>query len=171
MHNDHDDITEKIDIETIFAGALKDPELFSTINIEDLLDSIDNEKSEYLENKTLKSVTHDVFVAVNRLNISTEKKEEFCRKLTGYLHVDEIRDIRKGRYIRWVREDSHDTLARGSTVVNVKFVNDGTNIVCKNNYQTFIQIKFDQSVIFQKLTTEENLILMLNDYLETHENT
>ena len=42
---------EKIDVNEIFENALKDPELFSTLDIEQLLDSIENDKNDYLERK------------------------------------------------------------------------------------------------------------------------
>ena len=162
MENDE----EKINIQNIFENALKDPELFSTIDMEHLFDTIDNETGDYLVNKTMKSVTNDIFNAVNRLRITDEKKEEYCRKLTGYLHVDEIRELRKGKYIRWIREESHDKITSGAIIVNIKFLKDGTYIVCKNQNGRFMQVKFDTCMIFQKLTVEENVILMAYEYLD-----
>ena len=44
--------TDKINVQEIFENAMRDPTLFSTIDIENLLTSIENEKNDYLENKT-----------------------------------------------------------------------------------------------------------------------
>ena len=43
--------SEKINVNEIFENAMKDPSLFSTIDIENLLNSLENEKNDYLENK------------------------------------------------------------------------------------------------------------------------
>jgi hypothetical protein len=58
---------EKIDVHEIFENALKDPELFSTLDIEQLLDSIENDKNDYLENKTMNLVTEDIFKLIINL--------------------------------------------------------------------------------------------------------
>lgn len=167
---DNDDInndTEQIiNVHEIYENAMKDPELFSKIDIEHLLDCIDNEKSDYLENKTMKSVSHDIFFVINRLKITMEQKEGFCQKLSGYRHVDEIRELHKGKHIRWIRYDMPEKMTNGAIITNIKFLDNGTQVLCKNSQNRFIQIKFDECHIFQKLTMEEQLILMAYEYME-----
>ena len=46
-----------MDIQEIFENAKNDPSLFSSIDIDELLDNIENETTEYLENKTLADIS------------------------------------------------------------------------------------------------------------------
>ena len=39
----------------------KDPELLNTINMEELLNTINDEKTDYLDNKTIKIINKEVF--------------------------------------------------------------------------------------------------------------
>ncbi len=40
-------------IDQVYKDAINDPSLLSTIDIDELLDSLENETNDYLENKTL----------------------------------------------------------------------------------------------------------------------
>ena len=46
-----------------------------------------------------------------------------------------------------------------------KIVNDQIHIICKNNRNRLIQFKFDEAMIFQKLSPQEKVILNVLDYL------
>ena len=39
-------------------------------------------------------------------------------------------------------------------------------ILLKNNMNRFFQIKFDECLVFQKLTNQENIILTILDYID-----
>jgi hypothetical protein len=157
---------EKINVRAIFETAKQDPELFSTLDIENILASIENEKNDYLENKTMEDITSDIYEKINELPTQREKKELLCEKLIGYRHVDEIHELFKGRHVRWIRLNKTDSqLTNGGILVNVKFTNDGIQLMCKNNMNRFIQYKFDECLTFQKLSTEEQLLLMAYENL------
>jgi hypothetical protein len=156
-----------VDIESLFENAKKDPTLlFSTIDVHDLLNSIETEIHNYLENKTLDSIACDIFNIINELDISQDKKKTYCDKLLGYRYVDEIRELFKGKHIRWIKKTKPNEITNGGIVVNIKFCDSGTVVVCKNAQNRFIQIRFDDSHIFQKMTTEEQMILMVHKYLD-----
>ena len=155
------------DIESIFENALKDPELFSTIDIENLLKNIENDKTDYLENKTLKTISDDIFYKINDFHITDETKEIFCNKLAGYRYVDEIRELHKGTHTRWIRKTNYSpTLTNGGTLVNIVFNDKGTTFICRGYSNKFFQCKFDDCLVFQKLSLEEQLILMAYEYIE-----
>lgn len=48
----------------------------------------------------------------------------------------------------------------------MKIMNEGIIIICKSIDNRFFKIKFDNCIIFQKLTTQENIILNVLNYLE-----
>jgi hypothetical protein len=149
----------------IFEAAKKNPELFSTLDIENILESVENEKNDYLENKTMEDITRDVFENIQSAVINKNKIKDFCDKLIGYRCVDEIHELFKGRHVRWIRRDS-DILTTGGIVVDIKFLKDGIQILIKNNLNRFIQYRFDDCITFQKLSTEEQLLLMAYEELK-----
>lgn len=167
-------ISDKININEIFENAKKDPTLFSTMNIEELLNSIENEKNDYLENKTMDDIIKENFETISELDISLEHTRELCNRLIGYRYVDEIHELHKGKHIRWIRINNASNqigslndkickmpiLTNGGILVNIKFLDNGVHLICKNSQNRFIQYKFDDSITFQKLSIEEQLLLM-----------
>lgn len=176
-----------LDIGEIYANAIKDPALFSTIDIDKMLDSIEHAKNDYLENKTMESVTGEIYERVSELPISVESMENICKKLIGYRFVDEIHELHKGKVVSWVRIRKTATqellestgvteennyviqpkLSGTGIVVNIKFSDKGTIVVVANppNHR-FTQYRFDDCLTFQKMSQEEQLILMAYEYLE-----
>lgn len=154
-----------INVHEIFESAIKDPTLFSTLDIDTLLNSIENDKNDYLENKTMQTVTTEIFDKILGLGIEETKCRELCDKLIGYRYVDEIHEIHKGKHIRWIRQDT-ERLTNGGIVVDIKFLDNGTQILTMNSQRRFIQFKFDDCLTFQKLTVEEQLILMAYEHLD-----
>jgi hypothetical protein len=162
----------------IFENAVNDPELFSKIDVKNLLNSVENKKNDYLEKKTMTSVTNDVYNALCELNSFSnakfiqeqqEKIEEISKKLIEYRYVDEIRELHKGKHVRWIKKNS-DKLTSGGIVMNIKFLDNGTHVLCKSMQNRFIEYKFDDCITFQKMTTEEQLILMAYEHLEKENN-
>lgn len=154
-----------MNIDEIFEAAQKDPALFSTLDIEALLDSVENEKNDYLENKTMDDITKDVFENLAELALTKEKTKDLCDKLIGYRFIDEINELFRGRHVRWIRRDS-DKLTTGGIVVDIKFLKDGIQVLTKNNMNRFIQYRFDECLSFQKLSNEEQLLLMAYEELQ-----
>jgi hypothetical protein len=157
-------MTENIDINELFENAMKDPSLFSTIDIEKLLESVENDKNDYLEHKSMQIITNEIYEKISQLGISPTARFEYCQKLVGYRLVDDVHELHKGKHLRWIRESSKN-LTNGGIVVNIKFLDTGTHVLCMGNGNRFIQIKFDECIIFQKMTLEEQLIMLAYDYL------
>ena len=152
-----------ININELFENAMSDPSILSTIDIEKLLESIENDKNDYLENKTMRDMEKEIYEIVNTLELSSNMKLEYCNKLVGYRYIDSINEIHKGKHIRWINKKGN--LTTGGLVVDIKFTEKGTHILCKNNMNRFIEIKYDECNIFQKMTMEEQMILMAYDYI------
>ena len=157
---------QELNINQLFEDALKDPNLFSTIDIDNLLSKIETDKHDYLENKTMASITTEIYELISDQFHEIDKKKEICKKLTGYRYVDEINELHKGKHIRWIRNGT-GTLTNGAIVVDIKFMDNGIHVMCKNGMNRFIQYKFDDCITFQKLSNEEQLIMMAYDYTNT----
>ena len=143
---------ENLDINTMFENAMNDPTLLSTIDINKLLDTLENDKNDYLENKTIETVTKEIYSNINKLDISVEEKKRYCQLLSEYRLVNDIHELHKGKQIKWIR-------------LSNKFLDNGTHVLVKNLMNKFIQIKFDDIWIFQKMTMQEQLILMAYGYV------
>lgn len=156
-------------IEEIIKKAKKENEMFSTVDVDKLLDAIENKKNDYLENKTLQDIVDDVFNVLRTLPINKYKIEELCEKLSEYRYIDKICDLHKGKHVRWIRINTIDkpleyNLTNGGVVVDISFTKENTIIVCRNYQNTFIKYKFDDCITFQRLSTDEQLILMAYEY-------
>jgi len=146
------------DIEEVFREAREDPTLLSTIDIEAVLKKTDD--IHYIEGKTVADISKEIFEAVDALDIPEEKKQEICKRLIGYRWVDRLCDLRSGRLVRWIKKDC---LTNGGLLMNVKIENTGVILLCKNNVGRFFSIKWDDTIVFQKITMEEQLVLMANE--------
>jgi hypothetical protein len=152
-----------MDINKLFEDAMNDPSLLSTIDIDKLLESIETDKNDYLEKKSGKEIENEVYDIINELDIGREKKLDYCKKLIGYRYIDNISELHKGKHIRWIRNNN---LTNGSIVVDVKFLDNGTQVLCMNALRKFHQIKYDSCILFQKMSLEEQLILMAYAYID-----
>jgi len=156
--------TQNQNINQLFEEALNDPSLLSTLDIDNLLDSIESTKNDYLDNKTMSDISNEIREKVEETGISHEKKEAIIAKLNGYRVVDEIYELHKGKMVRWIRNDT-DKLTNGGIVTDIKFLENGVHVLCMNSQRRFIQYKYDDCYTFQKMSIEEQLILMAYEQL------
>lgn len=153
------------EIQDIYENAMKDPTLFSSLNIDDLLEGIDEEKYNSLDGKTISSMTETIYNVLENEDISVDTQKTLCGKLVGYKYVDELTDLNNGRHIRWINKKTKK-ISNGGILVNVKFLDNGVHLLCLNSARKFNQIKFDANHIFQRLSPEEQVILMAYEYIE-----
>lgn len=161
---------EKTDIQNIFEKALKDPSLLSSIDVNKLLENIENDRNDYLENRTTQIIISEIFEKISELNLTEITSKKYCDKLIGYRFVDEIHELHKGKHVRWIRlkgqSQNEPLLTNGGIITDIKFLDNGTHILCMNALRRFIQYKFDECLTFQKMTMEEQLILMAYDVVK-----
>jgi hypothetical protein len=153
-------------IEQVYRDAINDPSLLSGLDIDELLDTLENETNDYLENKTLDGITEGVYEGVCEICDEKEIQEKICLKLVGYRMVDELHELHKGKHVRWLRRGTNK-LTNGGIVVDIKFLDTGTHILCKNSMNRFIQYKYDDCITFQKMSSTEMLILMAYEHTNT----
>jgi hypothetical protein len=165
----------KQSINEIFQDALTDPDLAAVINIDDLVTAIENDKNEHLDNKTLEHIAQDKYTQLKKLNLGKEELKELFSKLSDYRYIDEIHQLHKGKHVRWIRihnivnkSKKQPTLTSGGIVVDIKFLDTGTHVLVltKNPKIPCIQYKFDDCITFQKLSTEEQLILAAYEFIQ-----
>jgi len=94
------------------------------------------------------------------LNLTRDQHKQNLSKLKEYRYIDNINDLNYGSFIRCInlKKINNLTLNNGGFVCDIK-INNGIEILCRNNYNNFFQFKFDENLIFQKLTEQEKVIL------------
>jgi hypothetical protein len=116
------------------------------------------------DSETIKQAKIDM---LKELLSNNSEIKEYYKLLKEYRYVDEIDELRYGSYIRWFNiKDPHATLTllRGGFIVDITNKN-GINILCKNRNK-FFTIKMEQSVIFQKNTSQEKLLIEILDHIQ-----
>lgn len=130
------------------------------------LDSIPH----HLENHTLNSIQRDMVNIMRIERIPPNDNLLFQEKLNGYRYVGDICDLFRGRHIRWIRlfetngtRAVKPTLTNGGIVTDIQFRENGIYIQCKNTRNQFMSFPLDACIVFQKLTAEECLVLMVGN--------
>ena len=111
-------------------------------------------------------ITEEITEGICEICSEREIQQNICLKLVGYRMVDELHELHKGKHVRWVRRGTNK-LTNGGIVVDIKFLDTGTHILCKNSMNRFIQYKYDECVTFQKMSSTEMLILMAYEHTNT----
>ena len=151
--------------------------------MESLINSLNNIVDHSFLNKTTDDVQKEIWDSLIPICIDPMETMQHYLSLADYFLADEIYKIKPGRFIRWInKRDFNEPMTRemqekrfvkikpnpkklkqGGIVVDIKFKNIGAYILCRSpTNQLFFNIKFDECVIFQKLTTDEALILLAN---------
>jgi len=136
-----------------------------SLNVESLLKIMDDDKSDYLmglTTKKLKKLNHDV---LKRLKIDKRTVKEYMQKLGGYKCVDELNEIKYGKYVRWI-EPENMKLMRGGIICELNITDSGTTVTCKNFAHKYFKFVFDECVIFQKLSAQEVVLMSVLDHLD-----
>lgn len=128
------------------------------------LDNENNEGIQKYNTSLIKQIKNDY---LQKLQLPREELKEFHTKLKGYRYVDDLSDIQYGRYIRWINLKDPDNikLTTGGIIIDIKILQNGIHVVCKNNKNKRFQIKIDECFIFQKLTDQEKIILYALDHV------
>lgn len=154
-----------MDINAIFENVRKDTSLLANIDMDELLRATDNDKNDYLNDKTLDDILEENIQAIKRLKLPKKEILELSNKLVGYRYIENVFDIHKGKHIRWIRHGNGNALTNGAIVADVKFFDNGTHIVCTTAIGRVFQIKFNECAVFQKLSVGEQLILMAYEHI------
>lgn len=136
------------------------------MDVNQLLKALDNESNEKILNFTSSKLKEMNLQVLKELHLSKQETNDILRKLKEYKYVDEMDELKYGTYLRWIPIDKIH-LTQGAIFCNLKITDDGIFMVCKNHGFTrrHFQIKMDECLIFQKLTSQELVLLSALDHL------
>jgi hypothetical protein len=137
------------------------------INVEKLLAALDVEKNENIINLTTTKIKEMNLKILKELHLSRKDTLEILKKLNDYKYVDEMNDLKYGTYLRWIPIEGDIYLAKGAIFCELKVTDDGLKLVLKNYgfSNKYFTIKMDDNIVFQKLTSQELVILSALDHL------
>jgi hypothetical protein len=141
----------------------------SNLNVEQLLKALENENNSSITNlnsQKIKTIKNNI---LQKLQLSSNELKTFHKKLQDYRYVEELNEIQFGSFIRWIplhKESSEIKLTNGGFICDIKILNEGIHIRCRNNMGRIFQLKLDENLIFQKLNNQEKVLLSVIDYLD-----
>ena len=138
----------------------------NTIIIPLLEKSLNNNNNKNISTLTFATINKEKELIINELNLSKKNTNELLKKLKDYQYIDEYPQLIEGRYIRWINIKNPDDikLTNGGILCEIK-INDSISLIMKNKNNVFFQIKLDESLVFQRLTNQEKIILYAIDLI------
>ena len=131
-----------------------------------LMKSLDNEKNEDIFNYTSEKIKKLNTEILSTINIEDALIDEYVKKLKYYIYLDEIHCLKEGSYLKWINITSDNlNLSKGGIFCKIKIVDSGIILICKGLTNRFFQLKFDDYLIFQKITKQEEVLLQALDIL------
>lgn len=136
-------------------------------NIE-LLDALENETNASimkLTNNKIKEIKNHI---LQKLQLPREKLKEYHKKLKDYRYCSDMNELQDGFFIRWIslKNPEKIKLTNGTHVCDILFENNMLQVLCRGINGRIFKIRFDECIIFQKLSDQEKVILSVLDYLD-----
>ena len=133
-----------------------------SLNVDDLLYALDNENNTGVAGLTAAKIKQEKNDVLQKLQLSKEELKDFHLRLAEYRYIDEISGLQEGRYIRWIPlniETAEINLTKGAFLVRTALNDDGVILICRNTRRQSVVVKFDNVLIFQKLSDQEQILI------------
>jgi len=107
---------------------------------------------------------------LQRMLFDKDELKAYHKLLTNYRYVDEIDELKYGSYIRWFNiKKTSLKLLNGGFIIDITNKNGDIIILCKNGLNRLFNLKMNESIIFQKNTKQEELLIKILDHIRTIE--
>ena len=107
---------------------------------------------------------------LQRMLFDRDELKAYHKLLTSYRYIDEIDELKYGSYIRWFNiKKSSLKLLNGGFIIDITNRNGDIVILCKNGLNRLFNLKMNESIIFQKNTKQEELLIKILDHIKTIE--
>lgn len=140
------------------------------MDVNKLMEALDNQNNESLISLTTKKINEMNYKILKQLHLSKQVTIDYFKKLNGYRYIDEMNDLKYGAFIRWIpiTDPNYLPLHYCGMICDIKIMDEGVFIVCKNFMHRHYTFKMDECLIFQKLTDQERVLLSALDHLDTN---
>jgi hypothetical protein len=137
------------------------------MDIELLQQALENDDNLNIINTNIKEIKQKKNEILQELGLKREDLKSYHKKLNGYMYIDNIKDLKYGRNLRWINLNKIDAIkiTNGALLCDIKIHDKGLALILKGYNHIFITLYLNENIIFQKLNTEEEIILKAVDYL------
>ena len=137
------------------------------MNIELLQQALENDNNLNIINTTIQEIKQKKNEILQDLGLNREYLKSFHKKLNGYMYIDNIKDLKYGRNIRWINLNKIDTIkiTNGALLCDIKIHDKGIALVLRGFTQSYITLYLNENIIFQKINDEEKILLQAVNYL------
>ena len=138
------------------------------VDVNKLMYALDNENNENIMNLTTQNILEMNLNILKELHLDKQTTLNYLKKLKEYRYIDEINDLKHGAFIKWIpiTDPGYLPLHHCGMICEIKITDNGVFITCKNFMHRHYTFKMDECLIFQKLTSQEKVIIYALDHLE-----
>ena len=142
------------------------------MDVNKLMNALNNDNNESIMNLTSKKILEMNLQILKELHLDKPTTLNYLKKLKGYRYIDELNDLKHGSFIRWIpiTDPSYLPLHHCGMICDIKITDNGVMITCKNFMHRHYTFKMDECIIFQKLTSQEQIIVCALDHLDKTDN-
>ena len=157
----------------LFQSVLDEPTFPLDVNA--ILSAMTKTENSTIAKMTLRKIAARRHEILSSMNLTTDKMEEFERKLHMYRVIEDPYELKHNQLIRWIPLRSLETrpyVTLGGCLFRVRYnEEESLHVVTIRNVKRFVfNIKFELNAVFQRLSQEELLILRAVEYVETDDN-
>jgi acetyltransferase-like isoleucine patch superfamily enzyme len=138
------------------------------MDVNNLMYALDNDSNEGIMNLTTQKIMEMNLTILKELHLEKSITLNYLKKLKGYKYIDEINELKYGSFIKWIPiiDPNYLPLHFCGIICDIKITDNCVFIVAKNFMHRHYSFKMDECLIFQKLTSQELVILSALDHLE-----
>ena len=131
------------------------------MNIELLEKALENEDNYNIAKTTTQEIKNKKNDILQRLQLNRDNIKLYHNKLKDYMYIETIEDLKYGANIRWINLKKLDNIkiTNGGVLCDIKANNNGISLVIKLYNNIYINLIFNENLIFQLLNQEEKVIL------------
>ncbi len=137
-------------------------------NNNDNYDNYDNYNNEDIINLTTKKIHNINVKIIKKLYLTKEQTSVLLKNLKHYRYIDEVSNLKYCSIIKCIaiNDVSKPFVCRTSILCDIIIAENNIFLLCKNFIGTHFQLSLSENLVFQKLTSQELIILHTLDYLD-----
>lgn len=139
-----------------------------SIDENDLLNALENETNSSIVNLSNRKIKEHKNKILQEIFSKKEEIKKYHKLLKDYRYCSEMNDLQYGFFVRWfnLKDIDNISLKRGAILLDIEIIQGGVQLLLKTFRNNLFKINFNEVILFQKISREENLILSVLDYLE-----
>lgn len=138
------------------------------LDVEKLLKAVDNDNNQSVLKLSKAGIKKDKNDILQKLGVKGHSLSRLHKQLKEYRYIDNLDSLNFGAYVRWIdiRDPDDVYITNGGHICEMLPSQDDIVIKCKNAYHRFFQFEFNKSLVFQKLSQQEKILLSAMECLK-----